>query len=124
MNSPNFYGVLTAMITPFKGGNVDWDGLKSFTEWQIEQGVQGLVPVGTTGESPTLDHNEHSEVIQSVVDSAAGRVPVVAGTGSNSTREAIQLTRAAHNAKVTTRRSLRLRSSGVTAPPPPRYREA
>ncbi|MDA0346621.1 MAG: 4-hydroxy-tetrahydrodipicolinate synthase [Verrucomicrobia bacterium] len=96
----NFYGVLTAMVTPFKDGNVDWDGLKSFTEWQIEQGVQGLVPVGTTGESPTLDHTEHSEVVESVVNTASGRIPVIAGTGSNSTREAIHLTKLAHKANV------------------------
>ena len=96
----DFYGVLTAMVTPFKEGNVDWDGLKSFTEWQIEQGVQGLVPVGTTGESPTLDHSEHSEVVETVVDTVSGRVPVIAGTGSNSTREAINLTKLAHDANV------------------------
>lgn len=88
------------MITPFKDGNVDWEGLKSFTEWQIGQGIQGLVPVGTTGESPTLDHDEHAKVIETVVDTTAGRVPVVAGTGSNSTREAIQLTKSAHEAEV------------------------
>ena len=96
----NFYGVLTAMVTPFEEGNVDWDGLKTFTEWQIEQGVQGLVPVGTTGESPTLDHGEHSEVVESVVDTVSGRIPVIAGTGSNSTREAIHLTNLAHKANV------------------------
>ena len=94
--SQNFYGVLTAMVTPFKGGEVDLVGLNSFAEWQIEQGVQGLVPVGTTGESPTLSHEEHMEVVANVVNTAAGRVPVVAGTGSNSTREAIHLTEKAH----------------------------
>ncbi len=96
----NFYGVLTAMVTPFHNGNVDWDGLKSFAAWQIEQGIDGLVAVGTTGESPTLDHSEHSEVISSVVETASGKVPVVAGTGSNSTREAIHLTKLAHEANV------------------------
>ena len=96
----NFYGVLTAMVTPFRNGNVDWECLESFTEWQIEQGIDGLVAVGTTGESPTLDHAEHSEVIASVVNTATGRVPVVAGTGSNSTREAIHLTKSAHDANV------------------------
>jgi 4-hydroxy-tetrahydrodipicolinate synthase len=98
--SHNFYGVLTAMVTPFKEGNVDWNGLKTFTEWQIEQGVHGLVPVGTTGESPTLDHSEHSEVIETVVNTVSGRIPVIAGTGSNSTREAVHLTKLAHAANV------------------------
>jgi 4-hydroxy-tetrahydrodipicolinate synthase len=100
MKAENFYGVLTAMVTPFRGGNVDWQSLNSFTEWQIEQGVQGLVPVGTTGESPTLNHQEHMEVVQRVVDKVSGRVPVIAGTGSNSTREAIQMTKSAHEAGV------------------------
>lgn len=98
--SQSFYGVLTAMITPFKDGNVDWAGLNSFAEWQIEEGVQGLVAVGTTGESPTLSHEEHSQVIESVVNTADGRVPVIAGTGSNSTREAVRLTKRAHDASV------------------------
>lgn len=98
--SHNFYGVLTAMVTPFKNGEVDWDGLRSFTNWQIDQGIQGLVPVGTTGESPTLSHAEHMEVVECVVETAAGRVPVVAGTGSNSTREAMFSTKAAHQAGV------------------------
>ena len=88
------------MVTPFKDGDVDWAGLDSFTEWQIEQGVHGLVPVGTTGESPTLSHDEHIKVVQRVVEKAAGRVPVVAGTGSNSTREAVAMTKAAHDSGV------------------------
>ena len=96
----NFYGVLTAMVTPFKEGEVDWTGLDSFTEWQIQEGVQGLVPVGTTGESPTLNHEEHLQVVQRVVDKTAGRVPVIAGTGSNSTREAVAMTQMAHKAGV------------------------
>lgn len=91
-----FYGVLTAMVTPFKSGDVDWEGLKTFTEWQVTQGVQGLVPVGTTGESPTLSHEEHTQVIEAVIDAASGRVPIVAGAGSNSTREAIGFTKRAH----------------------------
>ena len=89
--SENFYGVLTAMVTPFKEGEVDWEGLDSFTEWQIQEGIQGLVPVGTTGESPTLNHGEHLQVVQRVVDKTANRVPVIAGTGSNSTREAVAM---------------------------------
>lgn len=98
--SENFYGVLTAMVTPFKDGEVDWTGLDSFTEWQIQEGIQGLVPVGTTGESPTLNHEEHLQVVQRVVDKTAGRVPVIAGTGSNSTREAVAMTKLAHEAGV------------------------
>ncbi len=98
--SENFYGVLTAMVTPFQEGEVDWKGLDSFTEWQIQQGIQGLVPVGTTGESPTLNHEEHLQVVHRVVDKAAGRVPVIAGTGSNSTREAVAMTKLAHDAGV------------------------
>jgi 4-hydroxy-tetrahydrodipicolinate synthase len=100
MKAEKFYGVLTAMVTPFRSGEVDWESLKSLTEWQIQQGIQGLVPVGTTGESPTLSHKEHMEVVESVVETVKGRVPVVAGTGSNSTREAIQTTMAAHDAGV------------------------
>ena len=100
MMAENFYGVLTAMVTPFREGDVDWSGLDTFTEWQIEEGVQGLVPVGTTGESPTLNHEEHLQVVKRVVDKAAGRVPVIAGTGSNSTREAVAMTKAAHEAGV------------------------
>ncbi|MCZ6671837.1 MAG: 4-hydroxy-tetrahydrodipicolinate synthase, partial [Verrucomicrobia bacterium] len=93
----NFYGVLTAMVTPFKDGNVDWKGLRSFTDWQIDQGVQGLVPVGTTGESPTLSHEEHTQVVEAVIDQTGGRVPVVAGAGSNSTREAVGFTKKVHD---------------------------
>jgi len=96
MKGQNFYGTLTAMITPFLEGNVDWQGLKRFTEWQIDQGVQGLVSMGTTGESPTLDHSEHMDVVAAVIEQSAGRVPVIAGAGSNSTREAISLTKRAH----------------------------
>jgi len=85
-------GVLTAMITPFHDGAVDYDRLKRNVEEQIASGVDGLVPVGTTGESPTLSHDEHKRVVEAVVSAAEGRVPVVAGTGSNSTQEAVELT--------------------------------
>ena len=85
-------GTFTAMITPFRGDAVDHDRLVANVQYQIEQGVNGLVPVGTTGESPTLSHEEHRRVIEIVVAAAAGRVPVVAGTGSNSTTEALELT--------------------------------
>ena len=96
MNSPHFSGVLTAMVTPFRQRRIDWDSLLTLTEWQIDCGVQGLVPVGTTGESPTLSHEEHMQVVEAVLDKVSGRLPVVAGTGSNSTREAVRLTQRAH----------------------------
>ena len=91
-------GTLTAIVTPFRDGLVDFASLKKLVEFQIRGGIDGLVPVGTTGESPTLSHDEHIDVIRSVVADARGRVPVVAGTGSNSTSEAVELTRHAHNA--------------------------
>lgn len=87
-----FKGSITALITPFQNGAIDWKAFEEFVEWQITEGIQGLVPCGTTGESPTLSHEEHREVVKRCVDVAAGRVPVIAGTGSNSTAEAIQLT--------------------------------
>jgi len=95
-----FTGVFTALVTPFKNGAVAFDELTSLVETQIAAGINGLVPVGTTGESPTLDHQEHLEVIRAVVETAAGRVPVLAGTGSNSTTEAVSLTKRAHEAGV------------------------
>jgi 4-hydroxy-tetrahydrodipicolinate synthase len=92
----SFNGVYTALITPMReDGSIDWDVLHRHVEEQIAAGVQGLVPVGTTGESPTLDNSEHLKVIEVVVEVAAGRVPVIAGTGANSTREALHLTREA-----------------------------
>jgi len=89
-------GAITALVTPFKDQQVAFGDLKKLVEAQIKAGINGLVPVGTTGESPTLDHEEHLEVIKAVVNYARGRVPVIAGTGSNSTREAIELTTLAH----------------------------
>jgi 4-hydroxy-tetrahydrodipicolinate synthase len=86
-------GSLPALVTPFKNGAVDFDGLKRLVEWHIGEGSHGLVPVGTTGESPTLSHEEHEAVIEAVVKAAAGRVPVVAGAGSNNTAEGIRLIR-------------------------------
>lgn len=91
----SFAGAHTALITPFQEGKVDWAGLKKLVEFQIDQGINGLVSVGTTGESPTLDYSEHIEVIQRTVEYAAGKVPVMAGTGSNSTKEALELTKQA-----------------------------
>src|SRR4051812_24801731 len=94
----NFRGSFTALVTPFKNGSVDEQMFRDLVEWQIAEGTNGLVPVGTTGESPTLSHDEHKEVVQWCVEQAKGRVPVVAGAGSNSTREAIELSRHAEEA--------------------------
>ena len=98
MPMPPFQGSITALITPFKNGEVDAKAFQRLVEWQIDQGTHGLVPVGTTGESPTLTHEEHKQVIELCIEAAAGRVPVIAGTGSNSTSEAIALTRFAKEA--------------------------
>ncbi|MGK2873606.1 MAG: 4-hydroxy-tetrahydrodipicolinate synthase [Alphaproteobacteria bacterium] len=87
-----FYGSIPALITPFRDGKVDDKAFQSFVDWQIRQGSHGVVPCGTTGESPTLDHDEHKRVVELCIEAAAGRVPVIAGTGSNSTAEAIDLT--------------------------------
>src|SRR5215470_548885 len=91
-------GCLTALVTPFKGGKVDFEGLAKLVDWQIEQGVDGIVAVGTTGESATLDVDEHVAVIAAIVKAARGRVPVVAGAGGNATTEALELTRASEAA--------------------------
>lgn len=93
-----FRGSFPALVTPFKNGQLDLDTLKHLVEWHIEQGSAGIVPVGTTGESPTLSHDEHQIVVQEVVKAAAGRVPVIAGAGSNNTIETIRL--AQHAEKV------------------------
>jgi 4-hydroxy-tetrahydrodipicolinate synthase len=86
-----FRGSFTALVTPFKDGAVDEKAFRDLVAWQISEGTNGLVPVGTTGESPTLSHTEHKEVVEWCIDEARGRVPVVAGAGSNSTAEAIEL---------------------------------
>ena len=93
-----FKGSFPALITPFKNGELDLDTLKKLVEWHIEQGSHGLVPVGTTGESPTLSHDEHGLVIEEVVKAAAGRIPVIAGAGSNATAEGVELIRHAEKA--------------------------
>ena len=98
MPSPMFKGSITALITPFRDGKVDAAAFQKLVEWQIDQGTHGLVPCGTTGESPTLTHDEHKRVVELCIEAAAGRVPVIAGTGSNSTAEAIDLTRHAKRA--------------------------
>ncbi|HUO55665.1 MAG TPA: 4-hydroxy-tetrahydrodipicolinate synthase, partial [Rhodoblastus sp.] len=84
-------GWMTALVTPFKDGAVDEAAFRTLIDWQIASGIHGLVPVGTTGESPTLSHNEHKRVVEIAVAQAAGRVPVIAGAGSNNTAEAIEL---------------------------------
>jgi 4-hydroxy-tetrahydrodipicolinate synthase len=86
-----FTGSLPALVTPFKAGKIDEEALRALVEWQIESGSTGLVPVGTTGESPTLSHDEHKRVVEIVVAQAKRRVPVIAGAGSNNTHEAIDL---------------------------------
>lgn len=93
-----FAGVTVALVTPFRNGEIDFDALHQLVDWHVAQGTDCLSPVGTTGESPTLDHEEHERVIAAVVERAAKRIKVMAGTGSNSTREAIRLTRFAQRA--------------------------
>jgi 4-hydroxy-tetrahydrodipicolinate synthase len=94
----SFRGSFTALVTPFKNGSVDQEAFRALVEWQIEEGTNGLVPVGTTGESPTLSHDEHKRVVEWCVDQARKRVPVIAGAGSNSTREAVELAQHAEKA--------------------------
>lgn len=91
-SNPMFQGVYTAIITPFSKGKIDYESYFRILENQIQSGISGVVPCGTTGESPTLDHNEHSELIRKTVEAVRGRVQVIAGTGSNSTQEAVELT--------------------------------
>ncbi|HEX5779253.1 MAG TPA: 4-hydroxy-tetrahydrodipicolinate synthase [Xanthobacteraceae bacterium] len=93
-----FRGSFTALVTPFKNGGLDEAAFRNLVEWQIAEGTEGLVPVGTTGESPTLSHQEHHQVVEWCVDQAKGRVPVIAGAGSNSTTEAIDLAKHAEKA--------------------------
>ncbi|CDK98243.1 dihydrodipicolinate synthase [Magnetospirillum gryphiswaldense MSR-1 v2] len=93
-----FKGSITALITPFRDGSVDDSAFQDFVAWQIAEGTHGVVPCGTTGESPTLSHDEHKRVVELCVEVAKGKIPVIAGTGSNSTDEAIALTRHAKEA--------------------------
>jgi 4-hydroxy-tetrahydrodipicolinate synthase len=93
-----FRGSITALVTPVRDGRVDEEAFRAFVEWQIAEGSHGLVPVGTTGESPTLTHAEHKRVVEICVEVAAGRVPVIAGAGSNNTIEAVDLARHAEKA--------------------------
>jgi len=87
-----FKGSFTALITPFKNGSIDEDALRRLVDWQISEGTHGLVPVGTTGESPTLSHDEHKRVVELTIEAAKKRVPVIAGAGSNATSEAVDFT--------------------------------
>lgn len=91
-------GAMVALATPFAGDQVDWDAFGRLIDFQLENGIQGLVPCGTTGESPTLSHAEHDKVIEYTIERAGGKVPVIAGTGSNSTAEAVRLTQHAKDA--------------------------
>ena len=93
-----FRGSLPALVTPFRDGEVDVATLKRLVDWHVEQGSHGIVPVGTTGESPTLSHEEHDMVVETVVRQVAGRVPVIAGAGSNNTTETVRLVEAARRA--------------------------
>lgn len=93
-----FKGSITALVTPMKNGSLDEEGFRSFVEWQIAEGTHGLVPMGTTGESATVSHDEHKRIIRICVEVARGRVPVIAGSGSNNTREAIELSTFAEKA--------------------------
>ena len=94
----NFRGSFTALVTPFKNGGLDEAAFRGLVDWQIAEGTNGLVPVGTTGESPTVSHDEHKRIVEWCIDEARGRVPVIAGAGSNSTREAIELAQHAEKA--------------------------
>ena len=98
MSGPMFSGSITALITPFRDGRLDEEAFQRFVDWQIEEGTSALVSCGTTGESPTLSHEEDMRVTALCIEAAKGRVPVIAGTGSNSTAEAIMLTRHAQDA--------------------------
>ncbi|MCC2100242.1 MAG: 4-hydroxy-tetrahydrodipicolinate synthase [Hyphomicrobiales bacterium] len=94
----NFRGSMPALVTPFKDGAVDEDAYRKLIDWVVESGQHGLVPVGTTGESPTLSHDEHRKVVEICIAEARGRVPVIAGAGSNNTREAVELAKHAEKA--------------------------
>jgi 4-hydroxy-tetrahydrodipicolinate synthase len=98
MGTTGFRGSFTALVTPFKNGSVDEKAFRALVAWQIDEGTNGLVPAGTTGECPTLSHEEHRQVVEWCVAEAAGRVPVIAGAGSNSTREAVDLAQHAEKA--------------------------
>lgn len=93
-----FKGSIVALITPFRDGEVDYPAIRELVEWHVQQGTHGIVPVGTTGESPTLSHDEHISVVKTVAEQAAGRIPIIAGAGSNNPVEAIEYTLCAEKA--------------------------
>ena len=93
MSSSRFKGSMTALVTPFRNGRLDEDAYRALIDWQIVSGTHGLVAVGTTGESPTLTHEEHKRAVEICIEEARGRVPVIAGSGSNNTAEAVDLAR-------------------------------
>src|SRR2546427_1968300 len=95
---PMFQGSIVALVTPFRNGKVDEAKLHELVQMHVAQGTDGIIPCGTTGESPTLSHDEHRRVVNVVIEAAAGRIQIIAGTGSNSTAEAIELTRHAEKA--------------------------
>ena len=95
---PSFKGSYTALVTPFRDDRLDEEAFRGLVSWQIENGTDGLVPVGTTGESPTLSHEEHKQIVAWTIDEAKGRLPVIAGAGSNSTAEAVEFARYAEKA--------------------------
>src|SRR5499426_480533 len=92
MTRPSFQGSIVALVTPFRNGKVDDAKLRELVDFHVAHGTDGIVPCGTTGESPTLSHDEHKRVVEIVIEAARGRLPIIAGTGSNSTTEAIDLT--------------------------------
>ena len=94
-----FKGSITALVTPFKGDNLDENAYEKFIDFQISSGTHGIVPCGTTGESPTISHEEHKRLIEIAVKTSGGKIPVIAGTGSNSTDEAVDMTQFAEKAK-------------------------
>ena len=96
-----FAGVTVAIVTPFAGGDIDWPALAALIEWHVEQGTNALAPCGTTGESPTLTHDENEKIVAFVCEKAAGRIKIMAGTGSNNTSEAIRMTKAAKRSGAT-----------------------
>ena len=101
MTRPMFQGSIVALVTPFRNGKVDEAKLRELVDFHVAQGTDGIVPCGTTGESPTLSHDEHKRVVEVVIDAARGRLPIIAGTGSNATAEAIDLTAHAKKAGAT-----------------------
>jgi 4-hydroxy-tetrahydrodipicolinate synthase len=101
MTRPTFQGSIVALVTPFRNGKVDEAKLRELVDIHVAQGTDGIVPCGTTGESPTLSHDEHKRVVEVVIDAARGRLPIIAGTGSNATSEAIDLTAHAKKAGAT-----------------------